>query len=41
MAIEMIASLDLGAAEEIADLALAEASKAGINVCVAVVDRAG
>ena len=41
MTIEMIASLDLGAADEIADLALAEAAKAGVNVCVAVVDRAG
>ena len=41
MTIEMIASLDLGAAEEITDLALAEAAKAGISVCVAVVDRAG
>jgi len=41
MAIEMIASLDLASAEEIADLALAEATGAGLNVCVAVVDRAG
>ena len=41
MTIEMIASLDLGAAEEIANLALAEASQAGVNICVAVVDRAG
>jgi uncharacterized protein GlcG (DUF336 family) len=41
MAIEMIASLDLDAADEIADLALAEAAKAGVKVCVAVVDRAG
>lgn len=41
MAIEMIASLDLAAADEIADLALAEAAKAGIKICVAVVDRAG
>jgi uncharacterized protein GlcG (DUF336 family) len=41
MAIEMIASLDLASAEEIADLALAEAAKVGVNVCVAVVDRAG
>ena len=37
----MIASLDLASAEEIADLALAEATGAGLNVCVAVVDRAG
>lgn len=41
MAIEMIASLDLGAAEDIVDLALAEAASAGVKVCVAVVDRAG
>ncbi len=41
MAIEMIASLDLGTADEIAALALAEAARAGVNICVAVVDRAG
>ncbi|MBS1129314.1 MAG: ATP:cob(I)alamin adenosyltransferase [Proteobacteria bacterium] len=41
MAIEMIASLDLAAASEIAVLALAEAALAGVNICVAVVDRAG
>lgn len=41
MAIEMIASLDLDAADEITDLVLAEAAKAGVKVCVAVVDRAG
>ena len=37
----MIASLGLGAADDIADRALAAAAGAGIAVCVAVVDRAG
>lgn len=41
MDIEMIASLGLSAADEIADLALAAAQAAGVKVCVALVDRAG
>lgn len=41
MDIEMIASLGLGSANEIADRALAAAAEAGVAVCVAVVDRAG
>lgn len=41
MDIEMIASLGLDAANEIADHALAAAKEAGVAVCVAVVDRAG
>lgn len=41
MDIEMIASLGLGSAEELADRALAAASEAGVKICVAVVDRAG
>ncbi len=41
MDVEMIASLGLGAADEIADQALAAASAAGIHICVALVDRAG
>ena len=41
MDIEMIASLGLGTADELADLALAAAAEAGVKVCVAVVDRAG
>lgn len=41
MAIEMLATLDLASAEEVADQALAQAAKAGVKICVAVVDRAG
>ena len=41
MSIEMIASLGLQAADDIANLALAEAAGAGVNICVALVDRAG
>jgi uncharacterized protein GlcG (DUF336 family) len=41
MDIEMIASLGLGTADQIADLALAAAAEGGLKVCVAVVDRAG
>ncbi|MBL8405783.1 MAG: heme-binding protein [Dechloromonas sp.] len=41
MDVDMIASLGLQAADEIAGLALAEAAKAGIAICVALVDRAG
>jgi uncharacterized protein GlcG (DUF336 family) len=41
MEIEMTASLALAGADEIADRALAEARRAGIAICVAVVDRAG
>ena len=38
---ENIASLTLGAADRLADLALAEAARSKVNVCVAVLDRAG
>ncbi|MDE2440704.1 MAG: heme-binding protein [Betaproteobacteria bacterium] len=41
MDVEMIASLGLAAADEIASLALVEAGKAGVAICVALVDRAG
>ncbi|MCG2579194.1 heme-binding protein [Dechloromonas sp. XY25] len=41
MDIEMIASLGLGSAEQLADRALAAAGEAGVRICVAVVDRAG
>jgi uncharacterized protein GlcG (DUF336 family) len=41
MDVEMIASLGLSAADDIASLALAEADKVGIAICVALVDRAG
>lgn len=41
MDIELIASLGLAAANDIADRALAAAAEAGVAVCVAVVDRAG
>lgn len=41
MDVEMIVSLGLGAADEIANLALAAAQEAGVAVCVALVDRAG
>ncbi len=41
MDVEMIASLGLQAADEIADQALAEAARAGVAICVALVDRAG
>jgi len=41
MDIEMIASLGLASAEELADRALTAAREAGVNICVAVVDRAG
>jgi len=41
MPVEMIASLGLAAANDIADRALAAAAGAGVSVCVAVVDRAG
>lgn len=41
MQIELIPSLSLAAAEQLADRALAAASAAGVNICVAVVDRAG
>jgi uncharacterized protein GlcG (DUF336 family) len=41
MDIEMIASLGLASAEELADRALAVAREAGVSICVAVVDRAG
>lgn len=41
MDIEMIASLGLPSANELADRALAAASEAGVKICVAVVDRAG
>lgn len=41
MDIELIPSLGLATASEIADRALAAAAEAGIAICVAVVDRAG
>ena len=41
MDIEMIASLGLSSAEQLADRALAAASEAGVKICVTVVDRAG
>jgi uncharacterized protein GlcG (DUF336 family) len=41
MNLETILSLGLNAADEIADLALSAAAERGVNICVAVVDRAG
>lgn len=41
MDVEMIASLGLASAEQLADGALAAAAEAGVKICVAVVDRAG
>lgn len=41
MDVEMIASLGLSAADEIANQALAASQAAGVNICVALVDRAG
>lgn len=41
MAIELIPSLGLAAAESIADRALIAAEAEGVAICVAVVDRAG
>ena len=41
MQIELIPSLSLAAAEQLAERALAAAGAAGVAICVAVVDRAG